>query len=36
MDLPDYNTDDEDDSDEEFIIEEMTAEEINSKLSKFF
>lgn len=35
MDLPDYNSDEED-SEEEIEIEEMTAEEINEKLSKLF
>lgn len=36
MDLPDYSDTDNDDNEEEIIIEEMTAEEINDKLSKFF
>lgn len=35
MDLPDYNSDNED-SEEEIELEEMTAEEINEKLSKLF
>lgn len=36
MDLPEYNSDEDENTDEELSLEEMTAEEINQKLSNIY